>query len=79
MIVCIYALFIKSKKNPEKLNVWSQLRWSTIFSENASNQLRLILNYCGMEISLETIIEFYSSQAPDPYVNRYRFRNQWWA
>jgi len=66
--------------NPEKLKVrYTQLRWSTIFSENASDQLKLILQYCGLELSLETFIDVYSSQALDPHVNRNRFRSEWWA
>jgi len=66
--------------NPEKLRVrYTQLRWSTIFSENASDQLKLILQYCGLELSLETFIDVYSSQALDPHVNRERFRSEWWA
>ncbi len=66
--------------NPEKMKVrYTQLRWSTIFAENASDQLKLILRYCGIEISLETIIGVYSSHALDPHVDRYRFRSEWWA
>ncbi|MDW7776341.1 MAG: IS4 family transposase [Methanosarcinales archaeon] len=66
--------------NSKKLKVrYTQLRWSTIFSENASDQLRLILQYCGLELSLETIIDVYSSQALDPHVNRERFTTDWWA
>jgi putative transposase len=66
--------------NPGKLKVrYTQLRWSTIFAENVSDQLKLILKYCGLELSLETFIDVYSSQALDPHVNRERFRSEWWA
>ena len=44
-------------KSAEKMKVWyTQLRWSTIFAENASDQLKRILHCCGIDISLETII-----------------------
>jgi len=66
--------------NPEKLKVrYTQLRWSTIFAENVSYQLKLILQYCGLELSIETFIDVYSRQALDPHVNRERFRSEWWA
>ena len=66
--------------NDNKLKVrYTQLRWSTIFSENASDQLKLVLKYCGIELSLDTIIEVYSSQALDPHVKRQRFTSEWWA
>ena len=65
--------------NPKPKVRYTQLRWSTIFSENASDQLKLILQYCGIELSLENIINVYSSQALDPHVNRYCFTSDWWA
>lgn len=66
--------------NDDKLKVrYTQLRWSTIFSENASDQLKLVLQYCGIELSLDTIMDVYSSQALDPHVNRQRFTSGWWA
>ncbi|NOR48630.1 MAG: IS4 family transposase [Methanosarcinaceae archaeon] len=66
--------------NDNKLKVrYTQLRWSTIFTENASDQLKLVLQYCGIEFSLDTIIDVYSSQALDPHVNRHRFTGEWWA
>ena len=66
--------------NGNKLKVrYTQLRWSTIFTENASDQLKLVLQYCGIELSLDTIIDVYSSQALDPHVNRHRFTEEWWA
>jgi len=45
----IYSIVLSL--NPEKMKVrYTQLRWSTIFAENASDQLKLILRYCGIEI-----------------------------
>ncbi len=58
---------------------YTQLRWSKIFAENASDQLTLILRYYGIERTFETVMGVYESQALDPHVNRYRFREEWWA
>ncbi len=74
----IYTIVRSNNEKEMKLR-YTQLRWSTIFSENANNQLRLMLKYCGIEMSLEMIMEVYSSQALDPHVNRQRFREEWWA
>jgi IS4 transposase len=63
----------------EKMVRYTQLRWSTIFTENADAQLTLILRYCGVERTFETVMNVYLSQALDPHVNRYRFREEWWA
>jgi IS4 transposase len=57
---------------------YTQLRWSTIFAENADDQLTLILRYLGIERTLDTIGGVYESQALDPHVNRERFRAEWW-
>jgi IS4 transposase len=71
---------IVRKYNPkEKLVRYTQLRWSTIFTENASDQLTLILRYCGIERTFETVMNVYSSQGLDPHVNRERFRAEWWT
>ena len=32
---------------------------------------------CGIEITFETIMSVYESQALDPHVNRERFREEW--
>ncbi len=85
--IAILTLFISRriynivrKHSPkEKMVRYTQLRWSTIFTENADTQLTLILRYCGVERTFETVMNVYSSQALDPHVNRYRFRNDWWA
>ncbi len=58
---------------------YTQLRWSKIFAENASDQLTLILRYYGIERTFETVLGVYTSQALDPHVNRYRFREEWWT
>lgn len=58
---------------------FTQLRWSTIFAENADDQLTLILRYLGIARTLETIAGVYESQALDPHINRERFRAEWWA
>jgi IS4 transposase len=74
----IYTI-VRSHNEKEMKLRYTQLRWSTIFSENANGQLRSILKYCGIEMSLEMFMEVYSSQALDPHVNRQRFRDEWWA
>jgi putative transposase len=63
----------------EKMVQYTQLRWSTIFTENASDQLTLILRYCGIERTFDTVMNVYQSQALDPHVNRERFRAEWWS
>ena len=63
----------------EKIVRYTQLRWSTIFTENASDQLTLILRYYGIERTFETVMNVYQSQALDPHVNRERFREEWWS
>ena len=85
--IAILTLFISRriyslvrKYNPKEIMArYTQLRWSTIFTENADRQLTLILRYCGIERTLETVMNVYSSQALDPHVNRYRFRDDWWS
>ena len=74
----IYSI-VRSLNAGKKMVRYTQLRWSTIFAENASDQLKLILRYWGIEISLEMIIDVYSSHALDPHVDRYRFRSEWWG
>ncbi|MCL7415266.1 MAG: transposase, partial [ANME-2 cluster archaeon] len=71
---------IVRRLNPkEKMVRYTQLRWSTIFAENASDQLTTILRYCGIERTFETVMDVYQSQTLDPHVNRHRCRNEWWA
>ncbi len=71
---------IVRKHSPkEKMARYTQLRWSRIFTENASDQLTIILRYCGVERTFETVMNVYQSQALDPHVNRERFREEWWS
>jgi IS4 transposase len=74
----IYSL-VRKYSPKEMVARYTQLRWSTIFAENADKQLTLILRYCGIERTIETVMNVYSSQALDPHVNRYRFREDWWS
>ena len=73
----IYNLVRNSYSNPEKMVRYTQLRWSTIFAENASVLLTVILQDCGIERTFETVMSVYDSQALDPHVNRERFRDEW--
>ncbi len=85
--IAILTLFISRriynivrKHNPkEKMVRYTQLRWSTIFTENAGDQLTLILRYYGIERTFETVMNVYQSQALDPHVNRERFKDEWWS
>jgi len=74
----IYAL-VRENNPGKKLVRYTQLRWSTIFAENASDQLTTILEYCGITRTFETVMTVYDSHALDPHVNRYRFREEWRA
>lgn len=74
----IYSI-VRRYSPKEKMIRYTQLRWSTIFAENASDQLTLILRFCGVERTFDTVMNVYESQALDPHVNRYRFREEWWA
>ncbi len=85
--IAILTLFISRriynivrKHSPkEKMARYTQLRWSTIFTENADTQLTLILRHYGIERTFDTVMNVYLSQALDPHVNRERFRQDWWA
>jgi putative transposase len=84
--IAILTLFISRriynivrKHSPKKMVRYTQLRWSTIFTENASDQLTLILRHYGVERTFETVMNIYQSQALDPHVNRERFREEWWS
>ncbi len=68
----VYSI-VRRHSPKEKTVRYTQLRWSTIFVENASDQLTAILRYCSIERTFETIMEFYQSQGLDPHVNRERF------
>jgi putative transposase len=70
---------IRAKHAGKDLIRYTQLKWSIVFAENASDQLTLILRYLGVERDIELIMGVYESQALDPHVNRRRFRAEWWA
>ncbi|AKB38781.1 Mobile element protein [Methanosarcina siciliae C2J] len=74
----IYSLVRNSTAHPEKMAQYTQLRWSTIFAENASDLLTVILQRCGIQRNFETIMSVYENQALDPHVNRERFREEWY-
>jgi putative transposase len=66
--------------NPEaKMVRFTTLRWSNIFTENASVVLAGILRYMGLETSLIKSFEIGFSEALDPHMNRRRFTEEWWA
>ena len=66
--------------NPEaKMARFTTLRWSNIFTENASSVLAGVLRYMGLETSLITSFEIGLSEAVDPHMNRRRFTEEWWA
>ncbi|AKB51345.1 Mobile element protein [Methanosarcina barkeri str. Wiesmoor] len=73
----IYSLVRNSTTHPEKMAGYTKLCWSTIFAENASDLLTVILYRCGIQRTFETIMRVYESQALDPHVNRERFRDEW--
>ena len=52
----IYYLVRNSITQPEKMARYTQLRWSTIFTENASDLLTVILHICGIQRIVETIM-----------------------
>lgn len=74
----IYHL-VRQNAGPKMTLRYTQLRWSKIFSENADDQLRSILAHVGLEISFQTKMAIYTSQALDPHVNRERLRDAWEA
>jgi len=66
--------------NPDQpIARFTQLRWSIVFAENASDILTEILKLNGITRTFELMLAVSSSQALDPHVNRERFRSEWWA
>jgi hypothetical protein len=66
--------------NPEaKMARFTTLRWSNIFTENASSLLAGVLQHMGLETSLKTYLEFSMSEEVDPHVTRKLFTEEWWA
>ena len=74
----IYNLVVEYSQK-ERMVRYTQLRWSTIFAENASNQLTLVLAYCRIQRTFETVMEVFNSQTLDPHVNRHRLMDEWRA
>ena len=58
---------------------YTQLRWATIFAENADTLLSAVLHSCGIVRTFDLVASVYTSQALDPHVNRHRLHDQWWA
>lgn len=74
----IYTL-VRRRNAGKKLVRFTQLRWSIIFAENASDQLTAVLNCAGIQRDFNTLADVYNSQALDPHVNRGRFRAEFWS
>jgi len=72
----IYNL-VREYSPKDKIVRYTQLRWSTVFAENASDQLTLILAYNGIQRTFETVMSVYESHALDPHVNRPRLMDEW--
>ncbi len=72
----IYNL-VREHAPPDKIARYTQLRWSNIYAEHASDQLTIILAYNGIQRTFETIMNVYTSQALDPHVNRQRLTDIW--
>lgn len=76
----IYNLFrrLASERGKEAVR-FTQMRWASVFSENASRTLTTVLKYIDIELDNMTVYNLYHSQALDPHVNRKRFREGLWA
>lgn len=76
----IYNLFrrmaLEEGKEPVR---FTQMRWSRVFSEQASKMLTSVLKYIDIELDMMTTFSVFNSQALDPHVNRKRFREGLWA
>jgi putative transposase len=72
----IYNL-VREHAPSDKIARYTQLRWSNIYAENASDQLTIILAYNGIKRTFETVMNVYTSQALDPHVNRQRLTDIW--
>ena len=69
--------FVREHAPPNKKARYTKLRWATIYAENVSDQLTLILAYNGIQRTFETVMKVYNSQALDPHVNRKRLTDIW--
>jgi IS4 transposase len=80
LIVSRSLLGLVRALNPDQpIARFTQLRWSHIFAEYASDILNEILKFHGITRTFDNILAAASSQAVDPHVNRERFRTEWWA
>ena len=70
---------LRELKPDQPIVRFTQLRWSIVFAENASDLLTEILKFNGITRTFELMLAVSSSQALDPHVNRERFRSEWWA
>lgn len=68
---------VREHAPPNKKARYTKLRWATIYAENVSDQLTLILAYNGIQRTFETVMNVYNSQALDPHVNRKRLTDIW--
>ena len=65
---------------PEKqMARFTQLKWATVFTENASRLLTAMLNFLGISKSIELVAAVYSSGALDPHVSRRAFTAECWS
>jgi putative transposase len=69
----------EGKRNGKEAARYTQLRWSTIFSEQASDLLSSVLKYQDIRLDIMTFNDVYNSEALDPHVGRERFREEWWT
>ncbi len=58
---------------------FTQMRWSTIFSEGAYFYLSLVMKYLKMDLTGKELLQVHIDQALDPHVNRERFREDLWS
>jgi len=72
----IYNL-IRASAPEKKMVRYTKQRWSTIFSENASDQLTVILKSNNIQKNYETVSLVYTSQALDPHVKRPHLMDPW--
>lgn len=70
---------IRLSASTKKVARFTQLRWATVFIENASDLLTAILSFIGVRKSLELIASVYSSGAINPHVSRPAFTAECWA
>jgi len=76
----VYHLIRKIGESQGKPVVrFTQMRWSTVFSEGAYFYLSLVMKYLKMDITGKELLQVHIDQALDPHVNRDRFREGLWS